>query len=156
VFYLPPDEFFHRMYTQDFTDPNISTFDHNDANGSITIYYRTDRHPEYFTTYNEDMLIFNSHLATLDTTLVQNKTLCYGTLRPTFIMSDAFEIPLPPLFYSLLLNEAKSTAFAELKQTANTRAERKAKRSRINIENQKQHRIAGWSDYQRMRGYGRK
>lgn len=81
-----------------------------------TFKYRTDKAPTYCTIYKDYQLIFDSFDVSIDTTLQESKTLAYGLSIPTFQMEDNFIPDLDDTQFPLLLNEAKSLAFLELKQ----------------------------------------
>jgi len=120
----------------------VDTFDHAIANNSvtdtITFSYRTDVAPTYYTSFNDGTLIFDSYDSTVDlTTLVKSKTQCWGSISPTFTLSDTFVPTLSLAQQSLLMNECKARAFVELKQANNNNAEGHARRLRIRLRNSK-------------------
>lgn len=82
-----------------------------------------DQAPMYFTSFDDEYLVFDSYDSILDTTLQTSKTQCQGKVHPTFTLSDTFIPDLPAQMFSYLLNEAKSTCFLVLKQSANQKAE---------------------------------
>jgi len=82
-----------------------------------------DKAPTYFTSFDDEYLVFDSHDNVLDTTLQTSKTQCQGKVHPTFTLSDTFIPDLPVQMFSYLLNESKSTCFLVLKQSANQKAE---------------------------------
>ena len=51
-----------------------------------------------------------------------------GALEPAWTMSDTFTPDLDANLFPLLLNEAKSLAFVEIKQSSNPKAEQYARR----------------------------
>lgn len=93
--------------------------------------YRSNKHPEYFSTPDDYNLIFDSYYSTDDTTLQKSKTMCSGLLYPTFTLSDSFTPDLNPQQFSLLINRAKERAFIELKQMENRDASKEARRQKI-------------------------
>lgn len=119
----------------------VGTFEHEIDNGSntdtITFFYLDDRHPTYYTTFDDGTLIFDSYNAVEDTTLQKSKTQAWGTVAPEFSQSDDFTPNLNTLQFSLLMNEAKARAFVELKQASNTNAEGHARRLRVRLRNSK-------------------
>lgn len=112
---------------------NVGTFSHTISGlGTFDFLYRDDAMPTEYTTWDDYTLIFDSYDVANDTTLVANKTQCYGEISNTFTMSDSFVIPFDDHQFSLLLNEAKNQAFAELKQVQNVVSGQRARRSWIN------------------------
>lgn len=79
--------------------------------------------PTYYTTFDEQTLVFDSYDVGVDTFLKTIKTQGYGMVYPTVTLSDGFYFDLPTNMFSLLLAESKSTAFRVLKQTTNPVAE---------------------------------
>jgi len=88
---------------------------------SINIY--NERPPQYYTSFDNDNVVFDAYDIAVDSTLTAAKTECYGKLYPTWTVSDTFVPDLPVNSFSYLLNESKSVAFLILKQAANPKAE---------------------------------
>lgn len=159
VYFLPFPEFLNMVGGLDADDDStVEQFSYTTNSQTFTLKYRNDRFPSWFTTPNDDDLIFDAVHTTYDTILQSSKTMGYGLLAPTFTQSDSFEAPLDHSQFSLLLNEAKSQAFVELKQTPNPKAEQKARRNLIASQKKKQN--VGYPDnqnyYNRYPNYGRK
>jgi len=131
--YLQPEDFTNLVLTRDSTDSTIQTVDI--TGGKLLI--RNDRQPEYYTSYDDEYMIFDSFDGAIDDTLQQSKFMVYGTKEPVWTFSDTFIPDLDSSLFPLLLNEAKSLAFVELKQTANPKAEQAATRQRSTWQNDK-------------------
>lgn len=56
---------------------------------------RNDKSPDYFTSFDDHELIFDSFDSTIDTVLQESKTKVIATQAPVFLIEDDFEIPLP-------------------------------------------------------------
>lgn len=102
-----------------------------------TFAYRNDKHPSYCTIYRDYQILFDSYDSTIDTTLQESKTLCFGRTRPAFLMEDSFVPDLDDAQFPLLLNEAKSLAFLELKQITNEAAVQESRRQWRNLQRTK-------------------
>lgn len=163
VKYLEPSEFMaHINGFVALEDSSVlGTFDHDivldSGTHTVTFLYRDDAFPTYFTSFNETTLIFDSYLATLDTTLQNTKTQCWGSAAPVFTLEDSFIPNLNVSQFSLLVNEAKARAFIELKQMANSNAERHARHLKLRTRNNKR-RVPYEQPYplSRLPNYGRK
>lgn len=118
--YKSPEDFVEITDKRISSDSNISTI--TDASG-IKIYIYKDRAPTYFTSFDDDYLVFDAYDSAVETTLQNSKTQCHGKKNVSFTLSDAFIPDLPVQMFSYLLSEAKSTAFLTLKQMANPKAE---------------------------------
>lgn len=118
--------------TQEFapSQDNIESFSQTTTEGFIiTFHYYTDRAPQWYTSYDDDTMIFDAYDNEVDTTLQSSKTLGFGSKNTEFTKIDAFVPDLQAAQFQLLLNEAKSLAWSELKQTVHQKAEMSARRN---------------------------
>lgn len=120
VEYKLPEDFLYITDQRDSSASNVQTI--TDPSG-IKIYVYNDRAPKYFTSFDDDTLVFDSYDSGIDSYLQNSKTQCYGKRSVVFTMSDTFTPDLPVQMFSYLLNEAKSNCFVTLKQVANVKAE---------------------------------
>lgn len=122
-------------------DYNVDSFVfqdvYNNRPGTFTFYYRDDRQPQYCTILSDHYVIFDSFDSTQDSTLQSSKTECFGEILPNWNMVDTFIPNIDDEQFSLLLNEAKSLAFFELKQSPHTKAEQEAKRGWSSVQKDK-------------------
>lgn len=119
---------------------------------SINFIYRNNKAPEYYTSFDDRQIVFDSYDNTVDTTLQKNKTMCYGLKESTWTKTNTFIPALDSQQFNLLLQEAKATAWAELRQTTNEKAERKARRSWVLLAGKKDranynHKSYYYTDY---------
>jgi hypothetical protein len=132
---LPLQQF--RDMTDSF-DPTEDDVEQLSLNG-FTFFYKNDKMPEFCTVINDDTLIFDSYDSEVDDTLQASKTVCYGVIAPTFDTDDDNFIPdLDEQQFPLLLNEAKSLAFLELKQMTHEKAEQESRRQWRTLQRTKQ------------------
>ena len=89
----------------------------------VTVNIYTDRGPKYFTSFDDENLVFDAYDSAKESTLQNSNTQVYGKRSVTFTLNDTFIPDLPVQMFSYLLNEAKSTCFLTLKQMANQKAE---------------------------------
>ena len=118
--YLMPEDFMEVVDSRDSSKSNVTVV--TDPTG-ISINVMNDKAPEYFTSFDDENLVFDSYDSQVDTTLQNNKTQCHGKRSVAFTLSDSFTPDLPVQMFSYLLAEAKSTSFVTLKQMANAKAE---------------------------------
>ena len=121
-----------------------------DSNGFII-----NRDPLYWTSYDDKFVVFDAVDKAVENTLVGSKTKVYGTVAPTWQHVDTFIPNLPDKFFPTLLAEAKSQAFANLKQQINAREENKAKKGKITMRNESWRNENGEAKYNRKVNYGR-
>ena len=115
-----PEDIIDLADARDSTATNIKKV--TDTTG-ITINILKDKCPQFFTSFDDEHVVFDSYLATIDTTLQKSKTQCHGKRSVAFTLSDTFIPDLPVQMFTYLLNEAKSACFLTLKQMANQKAE---------------------------------
>jgi len=127
-------------YSHDFrpSAANVDTFDYTVDSSVFTFTYRNDIGPSYYTSFDDNTFIFDAYDNTVDTTLQSTKTLAYGSKKSTFTKSDTFTPSLSPQQFTLLINEAKSLAWAELKQSQHQKAEVSARRGWRHLQKTRQ------------------
>jgi len=108
-----------------------------DDSNSFTFYYKTDRTPRYCCIISNFYVIFDSYDASQDSTLQASKTMAFGEITPEFKMEDNFIPDIHDGQFPLLLNEAKSLAYFELKQTAHPKADQEIKRQWSQVQKNK-------------------
>jgi hypothetical protein len=123
--WLENDAFLRRCNALDSTSSTVDTV--IDDSG-IQLLVRNDKAPQYFTSFDDKVLVFDSYDKAVDTTLQKSKTQGVAYLMPTFTASDSFEVELPEEAFSAFYNEIKSLAFLELRQTTHSKAEQESRR----------------------------
>jgi hypothetical protein len=156
--FMPIDKFQEMQYQLSTDEDNVESFDYSEgtAPDSITFLYRTDKAPQYFTTFNDSVIIFDSHDIEVDSTLQKTKTLAYGKKDQTFTLDDEFVPFLDPDMSTLLLNESKVLAFSELKQVGHDIAKQWATRGWTKIQKSKRGINNERNEIDRSPNYGRK
>ena len=122
--YKTPDEFLYILEQRDSTDTTNIKVVTDPSN--ITLNINKTKVPLYYTSFDDETIVMDGYIATLETNLQQSKTNCFGKKSVTFTVSDSFIPDLPVQMFTYLLAEAKSTAFVVLKQMANPKAEQAA------------------------------
>lgn len=118
--YKTPEEFVDYLALRNSADSDITVVT-DYSSTPLNIY--TNKAPEYWTSFDDNYIVFDSYLSDVDTTLQTSKTQCYGRRYPTFTMSDTFTADLPVQMFSYFLNESKSTCFLRLKQVGDQKSE---------------------------------
>jgi len=120
-----PDAFLRLVSSRDSTLTSVTSV--IDFSGSKLLVIN-NLPPTYWTSFDDEHLITDSYDSGVDTTLQKAKTQCIAYIDPLWQHTDEFIPDLPSEAFPALLEEAKSTAFVALKQTANQKAEQKAGR----------------------------
>lgn len=138
---LPIQQFIDMVNRFSLADSNVSTFGFSDAAngfpGNYNFYYKKDAQPRFCTIIGNYYIIFDSFDNTQDTTLQADKCMCFGQVAPAFLMQDAFVPRLDDKQFPLLLNEAKSLAWYELKQLPHQKADQEIKRQWSTLQKSK-------------------
>jgi hypothetical protein len=136
--FMPLWDFLHHMYNLPAaTDTTIGTFTQTVGTSNIAFYYRNDKAPEFYTSFDDYNLVFDSYDSAVDDTLQKSKSLCYGKIIPTFTFSDLFVPDLDANMFQVLLQEAKAQCFNELRQMDNPRADRRVRQGWIKSQRDK-------------------
>lgn len=127
--YLPFDTFIDYMHQWNQNYDYVQSFDHLFNSYTIRFTFRNDVSPKFYTSLDDTTLMFDAFDASVDSTLQSAKTIGYGFKATNFVKSDDFVPELLPQQFQLLINEAKSLAWAELKQVPHQKAEQSARRN---------------------------
>lgn len=125
VTYKYPDEFLREVQARN-TDLDYVTVV-TDYSG-IPIPVVTNQPPMYWTSFDDQYVVFDSYDSSVDDTLKSSKSQAYAYVQPTWEHNDTFVPNLPTDAFALLLEESKSNAFLTLKQMPNQKAEQRASR----------------------------
>ncbi len=139
----------------DSEEDNVATLTIPFNGTNFTYRYLTDKAPEFYTSVEDGTFLFDSFDEDVDTTLQSSKTQCYCRKPLTFELEDDFIPTLDEDQFPLLLNEAKSLAWFELKQAQHAKAERAARRGWTSL-NKNKNRSVEESDFDSLPNFGRK
>lgn len=136
---------------QDMIDQRTVSAGVVDANGFILT-----RDPIYYTTFDDETVVFDSINMDNESTLQTSNSWCYGVTVPSWTHEDTFVPLMPAKMFSTLVAESKSNAFLNLKQQANAKEERKAQRGRNIFQNEAWRSDASEPKWNGKINYGRK
>jgi len=122
--WVSPEEFIIRTRWRNDTDSTIDILDNATYTGSTEVMLRNDRAPEFYTSFDDLNLIFDSYNSAIDTFLLAAKTQCFGVLGPTWSASDGSTADLDASSFPLFLSTVKNRCFQALKQMTNPKEER--------------------------------
>lgn len=120
VKYLAPEEFLDLVNQRD--SSNIAIQIVVDPT-NIQLNILNNKAPEYFTSFDNETIVFDSFDSGIEATIQNSKLQCYGRRSVVFTLSDTFVPDLPVQMFSYLLSESKSVSFITLKQVPNQKAE---------------------------------
>ena len=146
--YLQPDHFLHKTNLRNNDDSDTVAITDT---GGIEILIKNDVPPKYYTSFDDEYLVFDSYDSTVDTTLQESKVQAMAYVMPDWTSEDTFIPDLPENAFTALVEEAKSRASFRLKQVADQKAEQEAGRQNRWLA-RKARRVAGGIQYP---NYGR-
>lgn len=111
LIWLEPEDFLDRVHSRSTSNSEVSTFLTSEG---IPIYTNTDKRPEFYTSFDDDILIFDSYISTEDTTLQQSKSIAKILRAPTWSDTDTFIPDLPGKMFPTLLARCKQVANEDL------------------------------------------
>jgi hypothetical protein len=126
VLYLEPDDFLRLIGKRDNTQANYMTVIDPSSQTKMTI--RTDTAPTYFTSFDDEVLIFDSYDNQVDDTLQTSKIQVYAYTMPEWVRSDDAIPNLPMSAFSALIEEATSSAAVKVRQQPDQKAEQESQR----------------------------
>lgn len=144
ITYLTPAEFFELTAARASASDVIEVED----DSGVRLWIFDNQNPSYWTTFDDEYIVFDGYDADLDSTLQESKSLIYATKNQTFTMEDDFTPHLDTNLFPYLLAEAKSVCFANLKQMPSPKEEQRSRRQRVRSQNDL------WRAKQRVPGTG--
>ena len=94
-----------------------------------------DQHPNYYTSFDDEFIVMDSHKSTVDTTLQESKIRALGTTYPTFTLSDTYTPDIDANLFPQLIQESKSRFFSVYKGQPDPKLEQSARRNRVRAQN---------------------
>lgn len=125
VKWLDPDDFLRMSNTRKSEEDRFDII--TDVTG-IQLVIQNDRAPQYYTSFDDNFIVFDSYDSAVDDSLQSSKVQAQGYIYPTFTMVDDFVPDLPDEAFIALLEESKSRAMFKLKQMVDQKAEQEAAR----------------------------
>lgn len=156
ISYLPLVDFLDMTENLQPSDSVVDTMTlTSDQAFTCTFNFRNDKSPKYYTSFDDSQIIFDAYDSAVSLTLESSKTKCIGSKSSVFTISDTFIPALQPQQFALLLNEAKSLAWAELRQMAHPKAEKTARRNWVHLGKSRA-KAGKISDFEKLPSFGRK
>lgn len=147
VYWAEPDDFLRISNARNSDDVNIDII----VSDGIELLIRTDQPPRYYTSFNDNTLIFDSYDKEVDDTIQASKIQATAYVMLEWVHADDAIPDLPAEAFTALLEEAKSRAFVKLKQQTDPTAATEARRQQAWLS-RKAWRAAGGVKYP---SYGR-
>lgn len=123
--WMEPDAFLHMLNSRK-SDEDTVLIVEDDSGIQLSI--KTDKSPQYYTSFDDVHLIFDSYDSGVDDTLKESKIQAMAYVIPNWLPEDDFVPDLPVEAFTALLEEAKSRAMFKLKQVQDIKAEQESNR----------------------------
>lgn len=134
--YLEPDQFFALSDGRDSLASNVKQV--ADVEADSTLLIRNDVMPKYYTSFDDENVVLDAYMSTVDSILTSAKTRAYGTKYPTFnVSSNVFTPDIDDVMFPYFLAEAKSTAMSLFKTGTDPKIEQVARRQKVYVQNDK-------------------
>jgi len=147
VKYIEPDDMLRLFYGRNTDDVHTDQI----TDGQSVYVIQNNKAPSYFTSFDDNKLVFDSYDSNVDNVLQNSKTQVRAYVSPVFTISDSFIPDLPEEAFTYLIEESKSRAAIKLAQKADPKAEQESK-SQNQWLSRKSWRVEGGVKYVR---YGR-
>lgn len=149
ITYLEPQEFLNHVNANTSRHDNVQEINIHNS----TVLVRTDKHPDYFTSFDDNMLVFDSYKADVDETLMEEKTQVITEGSQVFLREDSFIIPLPAHLQAGFMDVALNECMISLRGIQNPEVARRANHFWATIQHEER-RVGGLS--KRTIRYGRR
>jgi hypothetical protein len=127
VDYKDPVSFLDFLNSRNSSDSTVTSV--TDVGGT-TLLIRNDIAPSYWTSFDDDHVVFDSYDTGVDSTIQASKQQVHAVKSTTFTLEDSFIPDIPEEAVPWLLAEAKSVAFIDIAQEGNQKAEQQSVRQR--------------------------
>lgn len=114
--YLSPEDFLVHSNARDSSASDVKTVTDY---GGAKLYIKDDVAPTYYTSFDDEYIVFDSYDKAVDSTLQGSKAQVVAMVIPSWTVSDSFIPDLPEEQFPAFLAECKSQAFYQFKQASN-------------------------------------
>lgn len=126
--YLLPDEFIQRIVKRDTSSSEIIIV--TDPTSGISLPIDNSKMPDYYTSFDDRYLCFDSYKSSVDITLQSSKTMVLGIKIPTFTLTDAAVPDMDDTIFPYYLAEVKVRSESLFKGGPDPKTEQFARKHR--------------------------
>lgn len=129
--FLEPCDFVDKLMQRNPLLDNVETITNADG---VDLYIANDTPPRYYTSFDEVEVTLDAYETTKSDGVVPQDSVIIATVIPVVDFTDpGATLPVPERMDTLILNESIATANYRLRQTADPRSERLARRQNISL-----------------------
>lgn len=126
--YVPPDEFIQKIVTRDTSQTEVIIV--IDLTSGISLPILNNKMPDYYTSFDDRYLCFDSYDSSVESTLQTSKTMVLGVKLPSFTLLDSAVPDMDDTIFPYYLAEVKSRALSLLKGGPDAKIEQFARKHR--------------------------
>lgn len=126
--YVSPDEFIQKIVTRDTSQTEVIIV--TDPTNGISLPILNDKMPDYYTSFDDRYLCFDSYDSSVDNTLQTSKTMVLGVKLPSFTLTDSSVPDMDDTIFPYYLAEVKSRCFSMFKGGPDIKVEQFARKHR--------------------------
>jgi hypothetical protein len=122
-----------------------------DKQAGTSLRITNNKHPSYYTSFDDENIVMDSYKSTVESTLQQSKVRAYGVTIPVFSQTDSYTPDIDNVLFPLLIAEARTMCFELLGGGTTQVIDRAARRQRAWVQNDK-HKLPSrghWNDFGR-------
>lgn len=123
--YMFPDEFLNHVHGRSSSNSDVTVVQNFD---NVPMFIVNDERPRYWTTFDDEYIVFDAYDSDVDTTMQSSKSLAMVKEIPTWTESDTFVPDMPDQMFSVYLAEVTAAAFTYWKQGTSPKDEARASR----------------------------
>jgi hypothetical protein len=123
------------LWPLDEIDPTI--VDTVDPVSGVVYKIRSDSPPLTYTIFNDQYIAFDAFDSVYEATVQGDNCVSFGSFNFEFEMEDDFVPPIDANLFPLLLSEAKSVCFINLKQVSSAKEEQRSRRQKRKFQREK-------------------
>lgn len=126
--YVSPDEFIQKIVTRDTSQAEVIIV--NDPTNGVPLPILNDKMPDYYTSFDDRYLCFDSYDSSVDNTLQTSKTMVLVGRLPSFTLTDSSVPDMDDTIFPYYLAEVKSRCFSMFKGGPDIKVEQFARKHR--------------------------
>ncbi len=133
ITFLYPDEFLDLANNHDTSQPYV---DQIETPSGAVFSIRTDKAPQYWTSFDDDVIYFNSYDSEVESTIQGHKTQVLLYTTPQWVSEDSAVPNIPVEAFPGYLAEVKSVASLKINEIQDAKSEQQATRQQRRLSNQ--------------------
>lgn len=125
VFWKEPDDFLRYVFGRNSSNENVKTV--TDPSGA-KLFILKNKAPEYYTSFNDETLVFDSYDSEVDATIQSSKIQALAFVTPEWSHVDDFVPDIPDEAFAALVEESKSKFAFKIRQLPDEKSEQESRR----------------------------